>query len=276
MKHLQTYEKYKTLSRRKHIKGNVEKIIEEYAPWYDLSDYSSAIYRGVQHKDGRKINQNVYLINPSEHHRRSIDTDNIYTLIIDNSELWEDYPKRSESIICSTSHRYASMFGEVYRVIPIKQNAEFGICDTRDIFEAFVGLKYINDNIDTPRDLEDYLGRTFVMPHGSITDYKELSKLLTKDNLDFSLARENGETHSGMTVEKFDKIVEEYGSYLGYLEKLMDPEDNGFSLEEYSQDNPNLEWLFRNSDGYNGNEGNEVWTDSPCLLVREEYILRNY
>lgn len=271
MKHLKTYEgrEYPTLSRRKHLKGKVEILVEKHAPWYDLYDNDKAIYRGIKHKDARKVNQDIYIINPSEHNRHSLDTNNIYTLIMDNSTEWEDFPSRSNSIICTSSKDYASMFGEVYRVIPLNRNAEFGICDTKDIFDAFVGLKYINDNIDTPSDLDRYLDRTFVLPNGRITNYFELKKLLTKENLDL-IYKDNTETHSGMTIAQFDEIVEEYGSYLYYLEKLMDPYDNGFSLEEYSQDNENLNYLSKSS------EGHELWTESECLLVKESYIERNF
>jgi hypothetical protein len=269
VKHLKTYESklkgYPTLSRRKHLKGKVEMLVDKYASWYDLLNKKSAIYRGVMHKDQRKVNQNVYIINPSEHSRMSIDTDNIYTLIMDNSENWKDYPKRSKSIICTTSESYASDFGEVYRVIPLKENALFGRCDEADIFQCFWNLKYINDNIDSPRDLEEYLGNTFNMPHGTITDYSELKKIFTKENLDFDLGRKEGETFSGMTIEEFEEIVEKHGSYLAYLDDLMSPANNGFELFNYSQENA-PSWLEKEHASY------EVWTDSPCLLVRESYI----
>jgi len=268
VKHLKKYESkiYPSLSRRKHLKGKVEMLVNEYAPWYNLLNKESAIYRGIKHKDGRKKPQDVYIIDPSEHNRVSIDTDNTYTLIIDNSEYWKDYPKRSESVICSTNLKYAQSFGEVYRVIPIKENTLFGKCEEDDIFQCFWQLKYIDDSIDNPRDLDNYLKATFNIPNYSKTEsYEKLQKLLSKENLDFDGGYIEGQTSTGMTVKKFDEIVEEYGSYLKYLENLMMPSSNGFETFNYSQKDADT-WLTKE------HSSNEVWTDSKCLLVKESYI----
>lgn len=264
MKYIKTYEdrKYKTLSRRKHLKGKVEMLVNEYAPWYDLSDYETAIYRGVKNKDGRKINQDIYTIDPSSYNRLSPDTNNLHNIIIDNSKYWIDYPNRKNSIICTTSIDYASSFGDVYRIIPLRKNSLFGSCEESDIFYCFHSLKYINDNIDNPKDLEKYLGNIFNMPVGRINSYEELSRLLTKENFNDDYKEE--ETIFGMTMYEFDEIVKKYGSYLDYLEYLMQPEKNGFNLFNYSQNEENPIFIK--------NHSHEVWTDSKCLLVREDYI----
>jgi hypothetical protein len=50
--------------------------------------------------------EDYYLIDPKKHDRRSANTQNYYTYIIDNSKDWEDFPKRSKSLIC---HGYAKI-----------------------------------------------------------------------------------------------------------------------------------------------------------------------
>ena len=91
------------------------------------------IYRGV-HGYGDYV-----YIDPSKAKspRVSANTYNYYTLIMDNSNVWKKYPKRSHSLICSTDERYASDFGdgETYSIFP-QNNASIGVCPGSDIWGA--------------------------------------------------------------------------------------------------------------------------------------------
>ena len=58
------------------------------------------------------------VIDPSTGKRTSKDTDNLYQLMMDESESLADYPSRSKSLICATRPNPATMYGEVYAVIP--------------------------------------------------------------------------------------------------------------------------------------------------------------
>ena len=82
--------------------------------------------------------------------RKSANTKNYYTLWVDNSPMWKDFPKRSRSFICTTDKEYASSFGEIYLVIPF-DNAQIGICPSGDFWFSFEGasdLSRLNNIID--------------------------------------------------------------------------------------------------------------------------------
>ena len=88
----------------------------------------SPIYRGLRN------NISLYaFVEPEKYTRVSANTENYYTLMIDNSPNWEGYPKRSKSIICSSSKSGASGYGNVYRVIP-KNGAKIGVCSSDDFW----------------------------------------------------------------------------------------------------------------------------------------------
>ncbi|MCK9417589.1 hypothetical protein M0Q97_13185, partial [Candidatus Dojkabacteria bacterium] len=79
-----------------------------------------------------ELKSDYYLIDPKKHDRRSANTQNYYTYIIDNSKDWEDFPKRSKSLIC---HGYAKRppYYDQYVVIPLN-DANFGIANDDDLW----------------------------------------------------------------------------------------------------------------------------------------------
>lgn len=101
-----------------------------------LTQYTNAvIYRGVWDYNGYAI------VDPTKGKlRRSLNTTNEYTLIIDNSPLWKDYPKRSRSLVCSTNYKQAEMFGDVGIVIP-KNGTNIGECPDGDFWISFPHLE---------------------------------------------------------------------------------------------------------------------------------------
>ena len=130
--------------------------------------------------------------------RKSANTKNYYTLWVDNSPMWKDFPKRSRSFICTTDKEYASSFGEIYLVIPF-DNAQIGICPSGDfwfsfegtsdlsrlnitidgIFTAFLDLEIVNYGDVNNIDSEDY---TFLKKFLKEVTLQNLEK--AKDNLD--------------------------------------------------------------------------------------------
>ena len=102
-------------------------------------------YRGVE---GRLLQP--YFIDPSKSERKSANTSNFYTLWIDNSKKWADYPKRSKSLICTTQAQTAAGYGTSYMMIPY-DGAKIGVCPSYDMWESFpnamsdVGLYTLNE-----------------------------------------------------------------------------------------------------------------------------------
>src|SRR5574344_698462 len=76
--------------------------------------------------------------------RRSTDTNNYYTEILDNSPDWRDYPKRSKSFICSVAQARAKSCSnghDFYVVLPLNDPV-IGVCGTNDIWYGFDLKKY--------------------------------------------------------------------------------------------------------------------------------------
>ncbi len=269
MKHLDSYKQfekrliYPTSTRRVPVKGNdIEKIIKEYAPWYDIyvEEGKMSIFRGVKHSDKRMKSKDAYLINPKNFHRESKDTQNMHNIIMDNSEYWKDYPKRSESLICTTDPHYAKSFGDLYRVIPIKKNAFFGAVEGYDIFAGFQNLKEIDDDIDDLKDLETYLENTFDrFWTKELYDVKDLENATSREMLDYLPEEGDDHTITGWTYERYDAMVKKYRNFVKYLEEHMKPMDNDFWDFEYDQQQDEI-------------MGYEVWTDQPCLMVKDSLI----
>ena len=124
--------------------------------------------------------------------RQSKNTANYYTLWIDNSPEWEQFPKRSRSFICSTSLDYASDFGDTYLVIPF-DDAKIGVCPEHDIWFSFESkgsfgvesLENLNDIIDrvfkifSELDIENYGNKRIDQ-----TNFNSLKTFLTTVNIE--------------------------------------------------------------------------------------------
>ena len=75
---------------------DVRKMIKEYCSDFDPKNIP--IYRGVQ------LNLDHFTLDPKKYNRESLTKNNTYNVIIDNT--WDDkYPKRKNSIICTTRLR---------------------------------------------------------------------------------------------------------------------------------------------------------------------------
>ena len=212
---------------------------------------AAEIFRGV---DG--YGDYIY-VDPSKSKqlRVSANTDNYYTLVIDNSPEWKDYPKRSKSLICSTDRGYADSFGEVYRVYPIN-GAKIGVCPGDDIWNAghvanvgFEGIaNYINNVLRTDPIKVDRADGSYE----NMVDVFERVDMNTDDILKF--------------MEKYGASYEKY--YLPFFLLYL---DSGYSFMEF------IEWLLdpklcRFKHVITGQLipfGREVWVDSPCVLIKQ-------
>jgi hypothetical protein len=163
MKHLLKYSEFLNESRSTSISTNgksILDIIKEYAPWYDVKNVKTRIYRGVNGAD-------VVILNPKLHIRAN-KWNHLYPYIFDNSEKWHQYPKRSNSLICTNSLLYAQQFGIVHRVIPLSESTLCGVCPSADIFTSFKRLHEFLKSIDTLKNLDDKLELIY-MYFGNIT-----------------------------------------------------------------------------------------------------------
>jgi len=71
--------------------------------------------------------------------RKSENTSNYYTEILDHSPYMKGWPKRSESFICSTERDYAKDFGKLFAMFPAN-GTKIGVCPGFDIWTTKIRL----------------------------------------------------------------------------------------------------------------------------------------
>lgn len=122
--------------------------------------------------------------------RTSLDTNNLYQVMMDNSDSLKDYPKRSSSFICSTYFYDASDYGGyVYALIPF-DGTKVATASVRDFLNTEVSSPLLNkpipiDNIGFK--LSDAFGRLGVKrgkTNPQFTNMSEIDAVLSKVDVD--------------------------------------------------------------------------------------------
>jgi uncharacterized LabA/DUF88 family protein len=206
------------------------------------------IFRGV---DG--YGDYVY-INPSKSRspRISANTHNYYTLIMDNSPDWKQYPKRSRSLICSTDKSYADNFGdgESYSVYP-QNGASIGVCPGGDIWGA--GFYKGHDFGTIVDHIDDIINTNSIGVEKADYDYEnmvKIFKLIDKKQEDVYVEMKR---YFGSTKVFFENYLDSGKTFLGFIEYILNPIRCGFTLVKAGDSIPN---------------GREVWMSQPCVMVK--------
>lgn len=228
-------------------KPRSENINFEEAATLALDYHSNAL-------DGTAIYRSMYtttpeyvFTDPSIGTRVSANVPNYYTLIIDNHPAWKKFPKRSESVICSTSRDYSE-----YVVLP-EDGAKIGICPTYDIWESF-GRSGIESLDIWTYDFEKVLGT-----RGLDKSWNQLRKAInTVSKRKNYVATSIWELIS--KVSKHNRWMREYfngdeDDFLKFIRNLFDPKKNGFKLAKSGDTLP---------------KEKELWTDGKCLIIRSD------
>jgi len=142
--------------RSKPINKDIaDKFIQKYCTTsLNRNKHGFKIYRGRNKSNAYNLPIDPYfIINPKQSERISKNTTNIYTALIDSSEKWKDYPKRSRSIIATTNKGYAYSYGHPYLVYLVN-GAKIGLCPSDDFWSSF---KYIKEEFDI-RVMDDFNG----------------------------------------------------------------------------------------------------------------------
>lgn len=241
------------------IKNNCKDFLNLYKKSKNL------LYRG-----SRSTNGSFSYGDSSKGTRKSKNTENYYTLIIDNSSDWKQYPKRSKSFICTTSKNYAGDYGIPNLVFP-KDGTSFGICPKGDIWNSFKTVEY---------DLEKF--NSYIGSIGHAFDVKILDD--TNENFKNSLLKLSKKINS----KKFDS----YNDYKNYF--VAHGDDRNLQYDNYKNFNVSRKF-YENSDNIYkflssllkptefklqttsnfsvvGSGGKEVWFSGPAVFVNlEEY-----
>jgi hypothetical protein len=262
-------------------KDDVKRIIEENCKDFDYND--KKIYRGIY------LEQNPYLIDPKKYHRLSANADNYYNMIVDNSILWKDYPKRKHALIGTLMYYQAVPYGTVFRVIPF-DGAKFGVVSQGDMWQSFDYLQsktgidelnYFDILIDDfhqalfdEKKLNNLVYNIFVKqvkkiedeikkdPNGSSKKISQYYRGSYDDYVDFG--RTGKEYYKKFFNYISDQIVTKNKSLLSVLEDLLSPIRNGFEVLSYKG---LLNKKVKTSGGVP-----EVWTDSKCILIPDSLM----
>jgi hypothetical protein len=217
-----------------------------------VTDGGRLIYRG-----NTKLQSNTsYKVSPSNYVRRSQNTDNYYTMMMDNLPQWKSYPKRSKSIICSLDIDRAKTYGgyNVHVVVPIK-SINLGICPKWDIWDSFTELRradYFNHDFET---LVDAAFRIYGRNSHRLTNASDWNEYLTAFSI---IDNVKEQLESGTAIRRSEWVLK----YLAYdtpfyefIQNIFDPEFNGFDVVNN----------YQSVDTFTMDH--EVWTDSDCYLI---------
>jgi hypothetical protein len=194
------------------------------------------------------LDNDFYLTDPKLKTRKSQNTTNYYTTLMDNLLIWSKFPKRSQSLICTTSLRVAASFDEPFHVLPFN-GARFGVCPESDLWYTNMTSAYSENKI-----FIDSLN-SFYRFNNIIDDsyYKFIDYfMMNKDNLKFN------DWDDISSLFKSIRKVKNREEVIKFFEKLYDPKRLGFKLS-------NIEKLPI--------ESREVWTDSKAYLIRRGSVL---
>ena len=228
--------KYGGKSRTKSIdKETAIKLIKDnckksYHTMYN-SPYSRKLYRGT-----RSGGEYGFVDTNTDQPRVSANTLNYMTLLMDNLPSWKEYPKRSKSIICSTSNTSSLGYGVSYNVIPY-DNAIIGVCKYYDVWESFSGLGH-----NTVWDFNRALSSMFDREKINVDDrsYDSLVDGLIK------LSKISDTTKQSNLVS----LIINSDDVMKHLDKILDPKRNGFKM------------------GYKGLDDDvEAWIQGKCILI---------
>ncbi len=226
-----------------------------------------------------ELEEDFYLVDHRKIERQSSNTSNYYTLIMDNSEKWKDFPKRKHSVVCSLNDSY---MGNEYRVVPLNNydkilkkynintfsEPKWGVCPKNDLWDSFnitlkelgfengVDLGTINwacNDIYNKITLNSRLNNS-----DNCLEQKDYNKLKNQlSNITFDKIYGNlNEFFHNIKQDFFisNNIKMNEWSLYDMYEYILDPVKNGFKIETY---NELMTYSFKAQ--------NEVWTDTPVL-----------
>lgn len=194
----------------------------------------------------------------SQGERKSENTRNLYTVLIDNSPHFKNFPKRSKSMICSNSIFYAKQYGnyQPMAIIPF-DGVKIAVCPQQDIWNTVLGkIKSITHKLKGNVELIDYTD--LLTKSGNIfsktNSLEEIKQKITK-----YLKTQNDKSAFTFKNTYVDKIVND-------IFDDLDPKKLGFKLMTI----PEFSKIFKNSVKIFEHDeigSNECWVSGPCVAI---------
>ena len=243
-----------------YTKLSFEDLVDLIRSSYDVAfNNEHHLYRGIN-------NDIDYMyVNPKLVTRQSANARyNYYTELLDSFKSWQDYPKRSKSLICSTSVKVASGYTYTatypYIVLP-KNGAKLGVTPSHDLWWSFNWLKDIgiNDLDDLNQELHVIIKAIFKVNDG--LNIVQRCKMIDKKLID-SLDKD-----TDLRLDDYSALYRyfkdlNYDNLYDYLDHLMNSRLSGFKVTTIDK---------LDSFEFSLNEhGHEIWTDSDCVLFKDD------
>jgi hypothetical protein len=193
----------------------------------------ATLFRGTTNRGA------LLVIDPSTGVRKSTNTKNYYTILMDNSPYFREYPARSKSLICTTDEFYARDFNTLYVLVPF-DGQKIGICPYSDIwFTTIRNLPLAGGEIYSFEDIDPYFS-DFELSE------KDVSERKIPDTLR-SLC-----VDKGFNPDQFYNIIDQ----------RISPERTGFELLSTAEFAANRSSLNRR----------ECWVGGKVLLIRHDML----
>jgi len=269
---MKNYKNWKLIERKANseYKGTKEVSVGEAVETIkSLNDFNyndpTWLWRGVD------LEGDFYIIDPKPDRREWV-VGTLATLIMEHHDSWKDYPSRLNSLfVVQGGEQSMGQYGKQYRVIPF-DGAKFGVSPTANYKTSF---DKIHNTLKTDANAffymladvyNDITGGVFTVPEGedkknycdSPENYDYL-KLQINEMLEMS---DSWATSKHNYWTNFDNADE-------FINYFFNAQDNNFQIMDYQelQEKLNPEQVDKYTDNMK-----EIWTDSTCLLVSEEWI----
>jgi len=233
------------ISKKKYKKkeldiGKVADYLKKNCSQFLSNNIDTPLYRGTW----SEYETGAVKIDTTSGTRRSENTWNHYTLLLDNSPYYQGWPKRSKSIICTTDPREASSYGTVMALIPV-DGAKIGIVPESDMWHAHFDFSAMFNRKDT-MDFET-LPWTMTRLGFPDTTYASLVKHASTPKFIKKFA------------EEFPDATIRPEEFLPYLLEQMAPANVGMEMRTTAD--------FITTDF----KKRECWVEGKCVLIEYEH-----
>lgn len=217
---------------------------------------NTGIFRGMS---GSK---DFMIVDYSKGERVSQNTDNFYTVILDNSPHFKKYPKRSKSMICSNSIAYSENYtgySGPYAIVPF-DGTQIAVCPSIDIWNTPIKKSTVFSKSNEKQELIDY--SDFFTKNGISSDRNNFNKI--KEKLRQKI--KNPDFRAMFKHKNIDEIIDD-------IFNDLHPDTLNFrlmSIPEFSNTFKNSVDLFKTHD----DRSNECWVSGPCVAIRLNVYLK--
>lgn len=215
---------------------------------------SNAIKNGIELYRGGNFDDDAYLMDSSKTIRRSANTSNHYTIVMDHLIKDENYPLRSKSFIMAAEDHIAGSFGSNRRIIPF-DDAKIGTTKQDDLW-------YVNLNIEKLKNFtfEEFAGM-FNSLDAPDTSYEKLLAF-SVELLDKLIKRQEKDPDDIDRSEEeflkmFNGVKPNKDDVESRLKEIFDPEKIGFKF-------------FTGATATNKELKGECWLSGKALAVTDE------